>query len=1158
MIVGIADNSSRREQQQQVSASRLRVAETIQLYEHADVSAYGVVTVAFVMTAMLWTVVSPYILIIWFLAIVLLAGAWWLKGRDFFRMAPDGDAVTSWRYWYSGMSALCGAAFGASGLLALLTQSLIHQVVWGVLVAGIASAALPTHRSVRTAYFSFMFPPMVSVTGVYLYLSDPPFGSLGAATGLYTLFLMVTGSLLNASNRESLKMRIRNEDLISYLAERETRYRTLFDSSADAIFIMKGEHFIECNPATLKIFGCSRKQIIGRTPFDFSPAQQTDGRDSREKALELIDSALRGDNRFFEWEHSRLDGRVFDAEVGLSRFEVAGEEFLLATVRDISRRKNALAALHESERLLASILSASPVGIMQTRDRKIKWANRAWEEMFGYGDPGEYVDRPTNIILASEKYYEDVRKTLYERSGGGAPSEMDAELKKRGGGVFQGRIRMNLLDQEAPTRGTICTVTDITERKLIENSLRESEEKYRLLVEKALEGIIVAQDGLLKFANRAGAEIVGYEIEELISKPFTDFLHPDDRSMVVERHKRRLAGEQIESRYTFRVVPKDGAVRWVEIDSGVVSWEGRPAALFFMTDITNRKQMEEKLLESEAWYRSLVEDSFDGIFVQHGLKIIFANSRLYEMLGYSPGELEGVEHWRVYHPDYHELTHGRALARMRGEAVTPQYKVLLQRKDGSIFSAEIFARAVQVRGEPGVQVWVRDISQRKKSEEVQRRLATAVEQAAEAIVITDAEGKINYVNPAFERITQYSQSEAVGKNPRILKSGQHSPAFYQDMWNTITRGSPWAGQFINRRKDGVLYREDATISPVRDSSGKIVNYVAVKRDITKEVDLQHQLLQAQRMEAVGALAGGVAHDFNNLLQVVLGYAQLLMTGKAQDSREWQSLEKISVAARHGADLVKGLLAFSRRAPTELRPLSLNAQVLETKSILERTIPRMIKIELKLDENLPLIQADPAQVEQVLINLAVNARDAMPEGGILTIESSAAELNDDFCEKHFGSTPGLYTLLSISDTGHGMEKETIDHIFEPFYTTKEVGKGTGLGLAMAYGVVKQHGGYIYCESTAGHGSTFRVYFPAKPGIHEEQVFESHRIPPGGSETILVVDDEESVREVMCDLLIQAGYRVLRAVNGLEALRVYTMNQHEISLVLPGSHHARDER
>jgi PAS domain S-box-containing protein len=1126
----------------------LRVAETIQLYEHADVSAYGVVTVALVMTAMLWTVVSPYILIIWFLAIVLLAGAWWLKGRDFFRVVPEGDAVPSWTSWYSGMSAVCGAAFGASGLLALLSQSLIHQVVWGVLVAGIASAALPTHRSVRTAYFSFMLPTMVSVTGVYSYLSDPPFGTLGMAAGLYGLFLIVTGSVLNASNRESLNMRIRNEDLINYLADSETRYRTLFDSSADAIFIMKGNRFIECNPRTLRMFGCTKEQIIGRTPFDFSPVEQSDGRDSREKALELIHRALKGENRFFEWQHSRLDGSVFDTEVGLSRFEVAGEIFLLATVRDITKRKDALAALHESERLLAAILSASPVGIMRTGDRHIKWANRAWEEMFGYGDAGEYVGQPTNIILASEEYYEDVRKTLYDRCLGGLPSEMDVELKKRGGEVFQGRIRMNLLDQDAPARGTICTVTDITEQKLIEKSLRDSEEKYRLLVEKALEGIIVAQDGLLKFANRAGAEIVGYEVDELITKSFTDFLHPQDRNMVLERHKRRLAGEQIESRYTFRVVHKDGAERWVEIDSGVISWEDRPAALFFMTDITNRKRMEEKLLESEAWYRSLVEDSFDGIFIQQGLKIIFANARLYEMLGYPSGELEGEEHWRIYHPDYHEMTRERALARMRGEEVTPQYEVLLQRKDGSSFTGEINARLISVRGEPGVQVWVRDISRKKKAEEVQRRLATAIEQATEAIVITDVEGNINYVNPAFERITRYSRSEAVGKNPRILKSGQHSSAFYKGMWHTISRGYPWTGQFINRRKDGTLYREDATISPVRDSSGKIVNYVAVKRDITREVDLQQQLLQAQRMEAVGTLAGGVAHDFNNLLQVVLGYAQLLMTGKAPDSREWQSLEKISLAARHGADLVKGLLAFSRRAATELRPLNLNNQVLETKSILERTIPRMIKIELKLDDNLPVVQADPAQVEQVLINLAVNARDAMPEGGILTIASSAAELNDDFCEKHFGSIPGLYALLSVSDTGHGMEEETISHIFEPFYTTKEVGKGTGLGLAMVYGIVKQHGGYIHCESEPDRGTTFRVYFPAKTGIHEEQIFESLRIAPGGSETILVVDDEESVREVMCDLLVQAGYRVLRAANGLEALRVYTMNQQQISLVL----------
>jgi len=958
----------------------------------------------------------------------------------------------------------------------------------------------------------------------------------------------VAGTLLNASNREALKMRIRNEDLISYLAERETRYRSLFDSSSDAIFIMKGDRFIECNRTTLKMFGCSREQIIGMTPFDFSPLEQPDGTASREKALELIGQALRGESRFFEWQHSRLDGSVFDTEVGLSRFEVAGEACLLATVRDITRRKDALAKLHDNERLLAGILSASPVGIMRTQDRKIKWANRAWEEMFGYNDPSEYTDRPTSIILESVNYYEELRGRLYENCLRGVPSEMEAQLRKRGGEAFQGRIRMNLLDQDAPTGGSICAVMDITERKLIEASLRESEEKYRLLVEKALEGIVVAQDGILKFANRVGADIVGYAVDDILSRPFVDFLHPEDRQMVLERHKRRLAGEQLESRYSFRVIRKDGGERWVEIDSGVISWDGRPAALFFMTDITSRRQMEEKLRESEEWYRSLVEAGFDGIFIQQGLNIIFANQRLCDMLAYDHGELEGMEHWRIYHPDYQQVTRDRALARMRGEEAPPQYEVVLQRKDGTSFTGEIYAKAVRVRGESGIQVWVRDISHRRKSEEVQRRLATAVEQAAEAVVITDANGKINYVNPAFERITQYSRSEASGKNPRILKSGQHSPAFYRDLWDTITRGHPWVGQFVNRRKDGSLYREDATISPVRDSSGRIVNYVAVKRDITREVELQQQLLQAQRMEAVGTLAGGVAHDFNNLLQVVLGYAQLLMKGKMPESKEWQSLEKISLAARHGADLVKGLLAFSRRAATELRPLNLNNQVLETKSILERTIPRMIRIDLKLDDDLPLVKADPAQIEQVIMNLAVNARDAMRDGGVLTIESSAAELDDDFCERHFGSTPGLYALLSVSDTGHGMEEDTIAHIFEPFYTTKDVGKGTGLGLSMVYGIVKQHEGYVYCESKPGQGTTFRVYLPAATGIHEEQSLGGDFTPLGNNETILVVDDEEPVREVMCDLLLQAGYRVLRAADGVEALRVYTSNQSEIALVL----------
>jgi len=368
------------------------------------------------------------------------------------------------------------------------------------------------------------------------------------------------------------------------------------------------------------------------------------------------------------------------------------------------------------------------------------------------------------------------------------------------------------------------------------------------------------------------------------------------------------------------------------------------------------------------------------------------------------------------------------------------------------------------------------------------------------------------------------------------------------MWNTLARGERWAGRLTKKRKNGSQYEEDVTISPVRDLTDRIVNYVAVKRDVTKEALLERQLLQAQKMEAVGTLAGGIAHDFNNLLQVVIGYSELIVLREGLDIRLKDDVNRINEAARNGADLVHRLLTFSRKTEIKARPLNLNYQINQVRKLLQRIVPKMIEIELVLDGNLAAINADPTQVEQILMNLAVNARDAMPEGGKLTIETKDVVLDEDYCKTHLETAPGRYVLLIMSDSGQGMDKETLEHIFEPFYTTKGAGEGTGLGLAMVYGIVKQHHGYITCYSEPETGTTFKIYFPAL--VSEPQVEDalSKPVPRGGSETILLVDDEEVIRNLGERLLTESGYRVLTAVNGKKALEIYGPSRKEISLVI----------
>ncbi len=397
-------------------------------------------------------------------------------------------------------------------------------------------------------------------------------------------------------------------------------------------------------------------------------------------------------------------------------------------------------------------------------------------------------------------------------------------------------------------------------------------------------------------------------------------------------------------------------------------------------------------------------------------------------------------------------------------------------------------------------------------------------------------------------MTGYTSKELVGQTPDVLKSGEHDQPFCKNLHETIGRGEIWAGQLVNKSKDGRLYYVDATISPIRDSSSKITNFVAVMRDITEHLELSKQLQQAQKMEAVRALAGGAAHDFNNILQVVLGYSELMLGDEGLPRHCRADLQKIHESAKRGADLVHRLLTFSRKTEMNPQPLDLNRRITELRKMLERTIPKMIDIQLFLCENLATINADPNQIDQVLMNLAVNARDAMPDGGKLILETANVILDQEYARAHIEAKPGHYVLLMVSDTGSGMDADTLEHIFEPFYTTKAPGEGTGLGLAMVHGVVQKHGGYIRCYSEPGEGTTFKIYFPAVASDEKQQEAAVGEMPRGRSETVLLVDDEEFIRDLGSRILTKAGYTVITASNGKDALAVFQRRIDEIALVL----------
>jgi two-component system, cell cycle sensor histidine kinase and response regulator CckA len=426
----------------------------------------------------------------------------------------------------------------------------------------------------------------------------------------------------------------------------------------------------------------------------------------------------------------------------------------------------------------------------------------------------------------------------------------------------------------------------------------------------------------------------------------------------------------------------------------------------------------------------------------------------------------------------------------------------------------------------------------RSAEEERRLLTAAVEQIDEAVLVTGRDGRILWVNRAFERMTGWPRGEVLGKNPRLLKSGRQDAAFYESMWSMLRRGEVWRGRLANRGRDGGLIEVDATISPVRDASGTVRHYVSVQRDVTRETTLQRQLELSQRVEALGRMAGGIAHDFNNLLGVIRGYAELLLRYPHGEDDLRAALEEVISASDRGARLTSQLLAFGRRQLLRPHAVDLRAALGEMDGMLRKILGEGVTLEV-LSPGPVWARVDPSRLEQVVLNLVVNARDAMPAGGRMTIEARA---------ERDGGGAALPARLRFTDTGEGMPPEVLEHVFEPFFTTKAEGKGTGLGLSTVYGVVTQSGGSVTVESVPGRGTTFEVTLPPSPPADDDPGSGSGMPVPRGQETLLVVEDQAVLRAIVVRALSEQGYRVLEAAGPDEGLRLAALEGPRIDLVL----------
>ncbi|ACF12961.1 PAS/PAC sensor hybrid histidine kinase [Chloroherpeton thalassium ATCC 35110] len=427
-----------------------------------------------------------------------------------------------------------------------------------------------------------------------------------------------------------------------------------------------------------------------------------------------------------------------------------------------------------------------------------------------------------------------------------------------------------------------------------------------------------------------------------------------------------------------------------------------------------------------------------------------------------------------------------------------------------------------------------EITERKINELQIRKLSKIVEQSPLSVVITDIDGNIEYVNQAFMKVTGYEFEEVKGQNPRVLKTEYTSQEEYKKLWDTISAKKQWNGEFYNKKKNGEYFWENASICPLLDENGKITHFIGIKEDITEKKRMEEERLQSQKMEAVGKLAGGIAHDLNNILTVIIANSDLVLSEVEDGSEAYESVTQIETAAERAAHLVRQLLAFSRKQILRKKVLDLNKLISDFEKMLRRIIGEDIILSTTYSPNLQRVKADPAQIEQVVMNLVINARDAMPMGGHLSIETQNIFIDKEQAKK-YKIDVGYYALIVVSDTGSGMSEEIQKKIFEPFFTTKPIYEGAGLGLSMVFGVISQSGGTIRVKSAVNEGATFKVYLPAiqapiepevKPKVIEKF---SH-----GKETILIVEDEELIRNTISSNLKRQGYKTLTASDGEEAL------------------------
>lgn len=788
--------------------------------------------------------------------------------------------------------------------------------------------------------------------------------------------------------------------------------------------------------------------------------------------------------------------------------------------------------------------------------------NRAGAELMGY--TRDEILRMSIFDVVPKAYLDQIHNSLKSKLVDHTPTIYEVEVKRKDGTLVPVEVSSRLIYENDLPVGVQGTARDITQRWRVAEALRDSEERFRTVAETASDAIIlINEEGIIELANPAAQKIFGYSAEELVNRDLAMLIperfqsaHRLGLGRFASTGKRTIGWEAVE----LAGLHRDGTEVPLELSFGAFTKKGKQYFTGIIRDISERKRAEEALQESEERFRGLFENSKDTVFTCDLAGNFTSLNPAGELLTeYTSAEALKSNFATVVAPEYLAVAQQMISHKAAGDVATV-YELEIITKSGQRVLVEISSRTIHRGGLPiGVQGSARDITERKRAEDALRKseeqYRILFESNPQPMWVFDLEtSRFLALNEAAVRHYGYSREQFLSMTLADIHPDEDAARLAGEELEKID-GLRQLGEWRHRSADGQTIEVEVTANATnfggRRAGLVLINDITARKRAQEALSAsQMQLQQSQKLEAVGQLAGGVAHDFNNLLTAIIGFSDLSLRRMDEDDPIRRNLEEIKKAADRAASLTRQLLAFSRKQILEPKVLDLNAVVKDMYKMLRRLIGEDMDLATRAGADLGKVKADPGQVEQILLNLVVNARDAMPHGGKVTIETANVTLDERYAFEHVPVQTGDYVMLAISDTGCGMDKETQSHIFEPFYTTKEAGKGTGLGLSTVYGIVKQSGGFIWVYSEVGKGTSFKIYLPLvsadlRVAEKREQVLPTDL---SGDETILLVEDDEVVRRMARLILESRGYQVLAARDGREALQVFCEHFSEIDLLL----------